>query len=116
MISISTPTFDVAGSEVLNPDIKSDIDTVERRVSRTKTLDGGVTIDDMGFSWGDVTLKLLFSALSEATAENIRRLTSSYTNLIVSTKDGVFSTSPSRFDNKEGVVTLTLLIKEKISG
>lgn len=116
MISITTPTFDAYGAEMLKPDTKSDYGSLDRRASRTKTLDGGVTIDDMGFSWGDVTLKMIFTNLNDVSAANLKRLTSSYSRLIASTKDGVFNVSPSRFEEKDGVVSITLLISEKLSG
>lgn len=58
MISLSSIAADMDGNVVFNVTGESTLDDSSRRVSRTKTLDGGCVIIDGGFSAADKTLNI----------------------------------------------------------
>jgi hypothetical protein len=58
MISLSSILADMDGDIVFDLTGESTLDNSSRRVSRTKTLDGGCVIIDGGFSAADKTLNL----------------------------------------------------------
>ena len=116
MIVLSTPTFDLNGSVILKRTSKSNIETRERRVTRTATLDGGVEIADMGFTDGDRTLNIRARRESIGTEDAIRYLMENYPILVCTTRDGAYHGVIERMGRQAGELTVTFLIQEKISG
>lgn len=114
-LSLSTKTFDVNGLLQLEHDQDSETNNLKRRVSRTATLDGGATFDDMGFSWADAELKLKFKALTEAEATGLNYLCENYGELLAVNKDGVFNVLVNSLNIKAGAGDLSLLILEKVA-
>lgn len=109
-ISISTPTFDPSGLLLLSYDPESDSKQLSRRVSRTATMNGACTFDDLGFSWSDVTLNLKFSGISESEASSLDYLVKNYGALHIVTEEGAFVVVVESFSFKEGQAELRLLI------
>lgn len=114
MISINAPVFDPDGSltfQELGGD--SDIDTAFRRVARVATLDGGVSIEDRGFSEGDRTFTVVaqYSARLDASIKRMHRL---YPFVNVTTREGTFRASIQTVISGPTDISLTLLIKDKI--
>lgn len=109
-ISLSTQTFDPNGSIYLKFDAKSADQDFTRRVSRTATMDGGCTYDDLGFSWSDVDLNLRFTSLSEAQENQLAYLAKTYGVLTAVTRHGAFKTLVESYSFKEGLAELKLLI------
>lgn len=116
MIAFATPTFDLNGSVTLKKTSKSDIETIERRVTRTATLDGGVEIADMGFTHGDRTLNIRARKESLETEAAIKYLLVNYPIVVCTTRDGVFHGAIERMNRNQGELNVTFLIQEKISG
>ncbi len=114
MISITTPTFDIAGHVMIDPR-PDNSETITRRVNRVATLDGGVAINDGGYTDGDRTLSYTWRTVSKAHTETLSRMVQNYSLLTVATPDGVYSAAPSSFDYGKAESTLTLLVKEKLS-
>lgn len=112
-ISISTPNFDPQGLLILSYDQNSDSKQLTRRVSRTATMNGGCTFDDLGFSWSDVTLNLRFSNISEADEASLSYLVKNYGALNIVTSEGAFVAVVESFSFKEGQAELRLLIVEE---
>lgn len=57
-VTLASEVFDPRGSIVLDTKPESDLSTISRRVTRTATLDGGVTIDDLGYCPADFLLTI----------------------------------------------------------
>ena len=116
MISISTPTFDLSGSLIIRDyDPSTDVKSRSRRVSRTATLDGGCVIEDNGLSHSDRTLKIISKGLSALEVENLERLIEFYSELYVSTAEGVFAGVMENLNQKKDEVTVSFLVERKIT-
>jgi hypothetical protein len=109
-ISISTPTYDPKGLILLDYDSKSQDGTLSRRVSRTATMDGGCTYDDLGFSWSDVDLSLQFLSLSKDQQEQLSYLVKTYGELVVVTRLGAMKALVESYSFRDGRADLKLLI------
>jgi hypothetical protein len=112
---LSAPTFDLSG--YLELQVRDDTSFVEasRRVNRVKTLDGGVVINDGGFSDGDRTITLRWTPTSSEVEANVERLLQTYALLVISTRSGVYSAAPDRYAPGGDESSLTLLVFEKLS-
>ena len=91
MISLSAPTYDLAGNVMLPwARISNPYDTT-RRGSVTATLDGGVSVYDTGFSEADQTLRADIKHPSRALLISLRYLIAYYAQLIVCCESGCYS-------------------------
>lgn len=115
MIAIAAPVFDLTGAMVFKNVRDSDFDSVQRRVARTATLDGGAYVSDSGYSDADITLVLQIKELTELQVLTIRRLLKNYTNLVATTPRAAYSVSPTAFAYRSGIGTLTLFVRSKLS-
>jgi len=113
--TLAAVTFDPAGYVELSvlPDTTTG-DTV-RRVNRVATLDGGVAVNDNGFSEADGTLSLRWTPISRAFEDNVRRMVQSYATVHVSTPAGVFLAAPESYTPSANESTLRLLLLSKLS-
>lgn len=108
MISISPQT---AGDAIVIEENKdSKIYDGIARVSRTKTLDGGVVVDHRGVVAGDRTIQIKCE-LAETEEEILRTLFEGETIVNISTKDGFFSGAIERMRGDHGDIELNFLIK-----
>ena len=55
-ISITTPEYDTLGMVQIASLPNSELGLMRRRATKTQTLDGGVVVNDFGYSDGDVSL------------------------------------------------------------
>ena len=111
MITLSSLTFDPSGHIRLDELPQTDLGDVRRRVSRQKTLDGGVTINDSGYAVGDRTITVRWRIQSEAQFRAVQRLVQTYPRLTACTRDGVFTVAPDavRKTGREGDLTLLVV-------
>lgn len=115
MIGISTPSFDTLGDLLLEPfGDRTEADTLSRRVNKEQTLDGDVSLEDRGYTPGDRTLRYVLP-YDEGQAEILRRLIRSYPRLLVSTREAVFETAPTRFQLGPSEIRVTLEVKRRRS-
>jgi len=114
MISISSLTYDLNCPVELDISPESVLQEVSRRVTRTQTLDLGVSIVDNGFSHGDRTLRIQ-AKVTEAIADALLSLMQTYSILNFAVPEGVFSGAISNFMNDNGDVSFYILITEKLS-
>lgn len=85
-----------------------------RRVSRTKTLDGGCVINDGGFSDGDRT----FDIAAESTRDLwdvLWSLLRSHALVTVSTSDGLFLGAVENLNEADSRIRIKIIVKEKLS-
>lgn len=114
MLSLSPETYDLEGSLVLRLDPGSDWRAIERRVSRSATLDVGVSIYDGGLSDGDRTIIAVHRAPTRAAVDRADALCRNHTSLTIVLPDGCYAGVLRRVIHAGGVLTLTLLIRERI--
>ena len=116
MISVSTTTFDLDGARVFNSHNTPVISSVNRRVSRTATLDCDVYIYDGGQTDADRDITISVDNPSEADVEFCQYIAKWYQEVVVSCSDGAFLAAPVSADVKNGKLKFTLYIKEKLNG
>ncbi len=81
-------------------------------MTRTQTLDGGVEIEDGGFTHGDRTFRVVVAA-SEAILVQLRFLVDTFPLLHCALAEGMFCTAPQSLSYVNGQATLLLLVKSK---
>jgi len=94
MIAFSSLDYDLSGHFYFK---NGDIDTsmqlhrdIIRRVSRTKTLDGGVYISDSGVSVGDKNISIIIKQPSLTDIDDLKTAFNLHSDFIVSTNDGAY--------------------------
>ena len=113
MYAFSTVDYDLEGDVLINNSLReNDIHGFKRRVSRVKTLDGGVVVSDNGYVSGDRTLKLAMSNLPANEFDNIKRLAQTYSEFIVCTDEGAFNAIVTEFKVARGIVSLTFFLTD----
>jgi len=113
-LSISAITYDLTSPLEFEILPESVLQEISRRMTRTQTLDLGVSIVDNGFSHGDRTM-MIQAKVSEAIADALVSLVQTYSLLNFSLPEGVFSGAISNFMNDSGDISFSILINEKLS-
>jgi hypothetical protein len=114
MIGISTPVYDLNGSRVFR---QADIANLSgaRRVTRTATLDGGVSVYDTGYTDSDRECSVVEVDAGAAAIEFARRIVATYDSIIISMDDGAYRGVPESHRMNGGDLEMKVLITEKIS-
>ena len=99
MIGLSSIVFDTLGAlYLLREDIgASTIGALhgrDRRISKYRTLDGGVSVIDNGCIPGDRTVLLTVPYPTTSQIETMRRLTERYAVLLLTTPNGAYHVCP----------------------
>jgi hypothetical protein len=115
IVGLSSPTFDLNGNVSINALGSSDVDTIDRRVNRVKTLDGGVVVNDGGFSHGDRTVRIAWKVTNAAQFSALQYLVQTYSQLRLSLRDGVYLCAPYSLSQTEGEGQLELWLIESLS-
>jgi len=117
-MGISTLIYDLDGARTFYVSGKSaeSMGFGRRRVTRTKTLDGGAVVYDAGFSYSDLEWNVSMQANpGDGVVAFVRRIVRTY-NLIKITNDlGVYTAVPSAYEEGNGVITLKALIMSKLT-
>ena len=114
MISLSTITQNSSGTIVLNELPETSLSDTTARISRTATLDGGVIITHSGFAHGDRTFSIR-SEVTGAEAVILEALHQTETIIWISCSEGFFSGAIDSLDIDSGALSMSILIKEKLS-
>jgi len=114
MISITTDTASNYVPIILNELPSSDLDTETARISRAATLDGGVYINNTGFSDGDRTLKIT-ARLTDDDVTNLNYVKNNFLSIILSMKDGAYKAAIQNISRTGNQYNLTIYIEERIS-
>lgn len=110
---IITKTSQATNSYVkINELPESDLGTIQARVNRSATLDGGVVIDHMGFVEGDRTMQIL-ARVSKAESAQLWSIMKSELLVGLACEDGYFTGAISSMVRKAGNVSFTFLVKNK---
>lgn len=110
MIAISTITQDISGSVVLYTD--ADFRENSARVSRVKTLDGGVVITHSGVADGDRTIDI-DTKISKAQADSLWYIFNNYTSIHISIGDGFFIGAISNLSVINGKLKMSIMIENR---
>lgn len=110
---ISTQLYDLNGWVYLSGiNIgNSNTRTKQRRVNRSKTLDGGVYIDDLGYADGDRTLTLS-ADVDEDTEDRLFNILENHSLIWVSLHDGAFTAVMNSVSMNSTRAKINILIKE----
>jgi autotransporter adhesin len=111
--TLSATTFDLSGHVEIHTDAFPDRDT-KRRVNRVLTLDGGVAVNDGGYSDGDLTFELEWDSAEDTNAAILRML-QLYTRAVLSTRAGVFEVAIETYRLNAGKSRLVCLPIARLS-
>lgn len=112
MISISTTVANTAGHVILKKHAGSKLKEKSLRVSRTKTLDGGVYINHSGYTDGDRTLSIT-GTVTEAQAIKLNSMAELYTSFLFGLDDGLYLGSILTMTAENGALKMTVYLKQK---
>ncbi|CAH1044572.1 hypothetical protein [Halomonas sp. TD01] len=111
LIGLAARSYDPLGALLLPHREGTSMGDLSRRVSRVRTLDGGVAVTNRGHSPGDRTLTISLSGLPMAVVDRARRLVRLHASITVSMPDGCFIGVPSEYvENRQ---LLTILVTEE---
>jgi hypothetical protein len=113
MIAIAAEEFAPSGHLVINAEPIED--SLERRVTRQRTLDGGVVLIDNGFSHGDRTVNVRWTPRSVAEIEQLQFILQTYTTVLIAMRDGVYRGAIESFRPSASQAQLRLLLTQKVS-
>jgi hypothetical protein len=112
MISLSTIAASSLEGILIEEDGEADYRDNTARVSRVKTLDGGVHITHSGTVDGDRTLRVN-AVVNEAETDILWALFNGSTFIHVSTKDGFYVAVISELKIDQGNIKMIIIIKSK---
>ena len=98
-----------------HPGDGSEIEAIQRRVERTKTLDGGVAVVDGGFADGDRTIRLEVDTPTADQFAAAKRYVNLYQQIRVCTADGSFLCRGESLRGDMVAFVLVLLVESKLS-
>ena len=108
MISITSATRKVLFKELRT----SKLFDTQARVSRVKTLDGGVVVTHSGVTDGDRTLQVK-ARLSDDQATSLKSIYTNDTFVNIAFSDGLFYGVIQDLKSIKGELNMTILIKER---
>ena len=114
MIGVASKLYDAVGSGVFTLKTDSKITARTRRVSRTKTLDGGVVFTDGGYTDGDRTLAAVIE-YEESSWTLVRHLLEDCTLVTVAICEGCFEATMGAVSLDKAGIKMSILLKEKLS-
>jgi len=112
---LSAKTFDPVGHVQINITPDTNQGEVRRRVNRVATLDGGVVVNDSGFSDGDRTIDLAWVPRDGITDAAVDRMVQLYDRATLATRVGVFDVALDSYIPGTDESTLRLLVISKLS-
>lgn len=113
-IGLASYNYDADGDILLSPLWDgTDIRAAERRLSRTKTLDGGVVITDGGRAAGDRTFYV--SCQSEESIWNTLRGIASNNYITIATDEACFKGKLQKLSEKNGKITIEIMIESDLT-
>jgi hypothetical protein len=113
--AVSAETYDILGHALIEVLPKATPRQIQRRTARVRTLDGGVAVNDGGFSDGDRTIDLAWRPRDEVTHNVVSRLLQLYPRVVVSTAEGVFLAAPETYTPGTDESRLRLLVLSRLS-
>lgn len=106
LIGLAARSYDPEGALLLRRRDGTNLEDVTRRVSRAKTLDGGVSITNRGHSAGDRTVKLSLEGAPRRDVEAVRRMVQLHPYVTLTTHEGTFTGVPSDYAQSQNELTI----------
>lgn len=118
MIGISTVLFDIDGAFTFNNNqLNSEELTtanVTRRISKVKTLDGGVYIDDSGYVAGDTDINISALNMSQTLYKKLKDIFIYHGLVIITSIEGNFLCVPQTINLRSGTAVMVFATKESV--
>lgn len=114
-VVLESDVYDPLGSLLLDVKPDSEVGTISRRISRTATLDGGATLEDLGYCPADATINLQVRLRSIEQENTLLRLVKIYPLLILSTRYGAFLGAVDYCKPQAGGASIRFLVKKQLS-
>lgn len=114
-VHLTTLEFDLAGAVTIDVLASSEMGNTTRRMNRIPTLDGGVAVNDFGFTEADRTITLRWRPVSKEHEASIVRLVQLYGRLNLSCPEGLFRVAPETYRPTPNESTLILFALEKLA-
>ena len=113
---ISSTEFSAAGSVLIEADPRrTRVGSVTRRNNRVATLDGGVVVNDFGFSEGDRSVRIAFNPEDYETNIKIAGIVKNSTKINISYEDGIFEAIVRSYVYDPNGSTLSIDILSKLA-
>lgn len=111
MIGLSTKEYHPSGALLL-AEISNSTKTRDftRRISKVKTLDGGVAVTDFGYAVGDRTMTVAVRT-DQALFELLVMLGQLTGSFVLTNEDGAYSVYLTDFSFVNGIVTIQLTVE-----
>lgn len=116
LAQIASKLFDLDGYAALELLPDSTAETLSRRFSKVSTLDGGVAVNDRGFSHGDREFTLAYANQTAAIDATLSRLVRLHSRVYLSIGNEFFECAPVAHNANAGRPTITLSVIERIAG
>lgn len=118
MIGISTRLFDIDGNflfaakDIITNDLTNM--NVYRRISKVKTLDGSVFIDDSGYTAGDTDIVITVKNPSSSLYSKLRNIFIYHSFAVIAAREGNYLCVPSSIRMVSGNAVMSFSTKESI--
>jgi nucleoside-diphosphate-sugar epimerase len=113
-IGISSAVYLEDGAVIITPRPDSDLRALSRRISRVKTLDGGVVVTDSGYAHGDRDFIINISA-TKTLWDALKAIHEVTTLVYISNEEGVFSACWDSLKDAGDIISMKFIINEKVS-
>jgi len=107
-IGLAARTFDPEGAMIVPWADGTESESINRRVNRVRTLDGGVAVSNRGYAAADRTVTLSLEGLPINMIEQARRLLRLHSQLTISLRDGCFTGTASEYSEARQELVLII--------
>ncbi len=115
-VSLCAAVFDPWGDLLIPATPDSELSAVQRRVSRTATLDGAAALEDLGYTASDSTLRIVFKLADSAFENRLMRLIRIYPLLTLATRYGCYQGVIDDYQPRgQGGAAIRFLVQRQIS-
>ena len=111
---IAAKLFDLSGYVLLHVLPNNPQPVIARRFNKTRTLYGGVSVNERGFSQADREISISYANQTTEVDAALDRLVRLHSRVYLSTNDGFFEAVPVSLDRDQDRPTITLSILDKI--
>ena len=113
LVHLAAKLFDLSGAVLLDCVPDTNAGSLQRRVNRVATLDGGAAFNDFGFAEADRTIELRWLPADRAADATVARLVRLHRWVYVSMPDGLWLAAPETYTPGADESRLTLLVSER---
>lgn len=108
LMGIAARSYDPQGALMVPWVEGTETGSINRRVSRVRTLDGGVAVTNRGYSAGDRTVTVSFDGLPRTLIDQARRLVRLHARVTLTIPDGAYIGAPSEYVESRSELTILI--------